>query len=133
MTQRTGRPLHVAGLIERHDNHVLIVLPAPDTGLSRQWQFPRGPAAAGESAETAMRRVAEERLGIGVEIVVGQPPVAATVDGCDIELRYFICGMAWGEARAGGYAEIRWVPRFQLREYEFDGPSREAALWFVEG
>src|SRR3989304_5193572 len=109
------RPRVAVGIIERHDNHVLIVLPSSPDDPTRLWQFPRGLANADESPEQAMRRIADEQLGIGVEIVVGQPPVTAMLDGREVEMRYFFSGIADGEPCPGPYAEIRWVTRGHLR------------------
>jgi ADP-ribose pyrophosphatase YjhB (NUDIX family) len=120
------------GIIERHDNHVLIVLPSSPDDPTRLWQFPRGLANIDESPEQAMRRIADEQLGIGVEIVVGQPPVAAEINGREVEMRYFFCGVADEEPRPGPYAEIRWVTRGHLREYEFDDPSKPVVEWLLE-
>jgi len=126
------RPRVAVGIIERHDNHVLIVLPSSPDDQSRLWQFPRGFACADESPEQAMRRIAFEQLGIDVEIVVGQPPVTAMLDGREVEMRYFFCGVTDGEPSPGPYVEIRWVTRGHLREYEFDDPSKPVVEWLLE-
>ena len=126
------RPRVAVGIIERHDNHVLIVLPSPPDDQTRLWRFPRGFADADESPEQAMRRTAYEQLGIHVEIVVGQPPVTAMLDGREVEMRCFFCGVADGEPRPGPYVEIRWVSRGHLREYEFDDPSKPVVEWLLE-
>jgi len=126
------KPLYVSGIIERFDNHVLIALPLQADELSRQWQFPRGLAAPDETPEAAMRRLAGSELGVGVEIVVGQPPLAVAIEGQTVELRYFICGLTHGEPACGPYKEIRWIPRLHLREYEFDDLSRDVAVWLAD-
>jgi ADP-ribose pyrophosphatase YjhB (NUDIX family) len=138
-------------MIERHDNYILIALPgmgsaepggstttyatpgeaASAAGATRVWQFPRGLATPQESAEAAMRRVACEQLGVDVEIIVGQPPLVQTIDGREVEMRYFFCGVI-DEPRTGHYAELRWIPKSQLREYDFDAPSAEVVQWLLE-
>ena len=126
------RPRVAVGIIERHDNHLLIVLPSTPDDQTRLWQFPRGLAGADESAEQDMRRTTYEQLGIHVEIVVGQPPVTAMLDGREVEMRCLFCGVADGEPRPGPYAEIRWVSRGHLREYEFDDSSKPVVEWLLE-
>jgi len=126
------RPRVAVGIIERHNNHVLIVLPSSPDDQTRLWRFPRGLANIDESPEQAMRRIADEQLGIDIEIVVGQPPVAAMLDGREVEMRCFFCGVADGEPHLGPYAEIRWVTRGHLREYEFDAPSKPVVEWLLE-
>jgi len=121
-----------AAIIERHDSHVLIVLPYADSESPRHWQFPRGIVGAEESPEGAIRRIARETLGIGIEIVVGQPPFFAELDGEEMEWRYFFCGVLAGDPNAGLFAEIRWLQKGQLGKYEFDSPSRPIAAWLVE-
>ena len=126
------RPQLAAAIIERHDNHVLIALPESQAEGSRWWRFPRGPVRDGEPAEVAMRRIAKEQLGLEIEIVVGQPPIIAPLQDAEVELRYFFCGVIQGEEEPGEYAELRWVPRGQLREYEFDDASRPVVEWILE-
>jgi len=132
MVKHSQRPVYTAGIIERSDSRILIALPSAGEYESRLWQFPRGPVAANESPEAAMRRVAKEMLGIFVEIVVGQPPLIESVGGRDVELRYFFCAPGTGEAAAGPYAEIRWVVKAHLCEYDFDAASQPVCRWLLE-
>ena len=131
MSFRRTRSLLVAGIIERHDNDILIALPKEDEDR-RIWQFPRGPAKPGETPEAAMRRITRDDLGLHIEIVVGQPPLIERIDAVEVELRYFFCGIAKGRAQPGPNAEIRWVPKHHLREYELDKPSRPVAKWLLQ-
>ena len=101
MPRRTQRRIYAAGIIERNDNHILIALPSEEAASSRLWQFPRGAVEEGESPEAAMRRVAKNKLGVAVEIAVGQPPLMHTIDGGEAELRYFFCGVTAGETEPG--------------------------------
>lgn len=134
--RRLERQVFSIGLIERHDNHFLIVLPSTDDPADShapRWSFPSGAAEPGESPEAAMRRVAKTKLGMHVEIVVGQPPVRDTLDGQEVELRFFFCGLITEEPTAGHYAETRWVLKGQLRDYEFEEWSQWVADWLLEG
>src|SRR6185503_9329082 len=114
VAKRPTRTRYVSAIIERHDNQILIALPVSDDkqkgeNAERLWQFPRDAARADESAEAAMRRIAQEQLGVMIEIVVGQPPIVARTDNDEIELRYFFCGIITGEPRSKLYSEFRWV------------------------
>jgi len=129
MQPKRKRPFYAAGIIERHDNHILIALPAREDLASRLWQFPRGPVGEDESPEAGMRRYCRDAIGLTVEIVVGQPPILAEIDGQECELRYFFCGVVSGEAEPGPYQEIRWVSHVHLREYEFDTASQPVVDW----
>lgn len=132
MSNQINRKFHVIGIIERHDNHVLIVLPKDEARASRLWQFPRGPAREKETPESAMRRVVKERLDVEIDIVVGQPPVSCEIDEEEVEARCFFCGIVSGEPTAEAYAEVRWVSRIHLREYDFDAPTMIVVEWLLE-
>ena len=124
-------PILVAALIERHDGHVLICRP-PDVGERRRWEFPGGPARPGESPEAAIRRLTAEQVGLRTEILQGQPPLRSNREGREAEYRFFLCGPVTGEARPLEYAEVRWVARGQLCEYDFDPPTCDVVRWFSE-
>jgi len=142
MSKRIRRPIYALGIIERHDNHILIARhyddgpsydPSPDREeIVTPWRFPRGPAEPDESPEAAMRRIARTQLEIGVEVVVGQPPVIGSIDGREAELRFFFCGVTFADPCPGFYREFRWVPRGQLSEYDFDAVSKPVVEWLLE-
>lgn len=124
------RPQYCAAIIERADSAFLVAQPKEQTAVS-QWIFPRGRAGTDESAEAAMRRIAHEQLGVFVELVVGQPPLPVLVDGVASEIRYFFCGIAGGQPRAGPYNQLRWVTKRQLGEIDLDDSSRQVADWLL--
>jgi len=132
MALTARRPLYVAAIVERFDNHMLIAQGEGREDGTSLWRFPRGRANPGESAEMAMRRVARETLGLEIEVVVGQPPLVEVVDGVPAELRYFFCGVIQGEPTSPDGRELRWVSKPHLREYEFDGPSRIVVEWLLD-
>jgi ADP-ribose pyrophosphatase YjhB (NUDIX family) len=131
MKKRPQRPVYSAALLETPDRQLLIVRRPGDNDEKRVWQFPRGPAGERESPEAAVRRVAAEQLDVKVEIMVGQPPFVVELDGVPVELRYFFCVITDGTPQRGPYAEIRWVPRVQIAEYEFDAGSQPVADWLT--
>lgn len=131
MTPRRPRTTLLAAIIERVDNHILIALPVDEAAATRRWQFPRGLPQEKESPESAMRRIAQENLGLSVDIVIGQPPLPCEVDGESIEIRYFFCGTLQSEATPGPYAEVLWIPKVHLLEYDFDGPSKLVVEWIL--
>lgn len=133
MPIRRKHPIYAAGIIERTDNHILIVLPKGGSGTgenaTRLWQFPRELVKEKESPEAAMRRLAQAQFGLDVEVVVGQPPLMHEVNGERSELRYFFCGCAVAQPTRGDYEEVRWVPKTHLLEYDFEPASTEVAKW----
>ena len=132
MAGKRTRPILVSCILERHNNDLLIALPETGDGHARQWLFPRGSIDPGETPESGMRRVCREALNVEVEIVVGQPPLLAEVDGTECELRFFFCGVVTGEVKSGPYSEIRWVSRMHLREYDFDVACAPVVSWLLE-
>ncbi len=133
MPRPSTRPRFAAGIIERFDDQVLIVADTTDLSVPRLWFFPRDAVGDNESPEAAMRRIAHEKLGVHVEVVVGQPPLIQPIDGVEVEVRYFFCGISSGEPIRGAYAETRWLPKGQLREYDFDPASQTVVDWLIEG
>lgn len=133
VSTRRVRDIFAAGIIETGDKQLLIARPDEDESeQGRLWIFPRGEARRDESPEGAMRRMAKADLGIGVDVLVGQPPVPGRVDGKEVEMRYFFCAVIEGEAKAGPYAEIRWIPHAHLCEYDFDDNAQPVADWLKE-
>ena len=130
MPLQSSRPQYVAAIVEQSNGQMLIALPS-GSDQDRKWIFPRGLAASHESAEAAMRRVAREQLGITAELVIGQPPFLCNITGQMCEIRYFFCAIAGGQARPGPYAEIRWVSKAHLQEYDFDDPSKPVVSWLL--
>jgi len=124
-------PTYVSGIIERYDYHILIALAETDKSDDRLWHFPRGILQANEAPEAAVRRIMKENLELDVEIVVGQPPLMETVNEEQVELRYFFCGVLSGEPSSNAYADIRWVHRIHLSEYDFDKASQPVATWLL--
>jgi hypothetical protein len=49
-----------------------------------------------------------------------------------VELRFFFCGVISGEPQPGHFAELRWVARAQLSEYDFDGVSHPVVKWLLD-
>lgn len=79
-----------------------------------------------------MRRIATEQLDLTIEIVVGQPPLQETIDGKEVELRYFFCGVITGEQSTGVYEEVRWISKSHLREYDFSAELAPVIEWLLE-
>ena len=125
------RAIYAAGVIEREDGHVLIAAGEDQSDSSRLWQFPRCLVTPSETPEAAMRRFTAEEFGMPVEIIEGRPPLVCQVDGSEIELRYLFCGPVGDDPRKGPFAEIRWVPKAHLREYDFDPASKPVADWML--
>lgn len=122
--------MYSAAIIERFDNHLLIVRPADGNGEG-PWGFPRGLVRQDETPEKAIRRIAAEQQALRVEIVVGQPPFLVDMNGQEVEIRYFICGVYEEIDEREPAFERRWILRGHLIEYDLDALSRPVAEWLL--
>lgn len=125
------RPIVVAAIIERHDGLVLICR-AKEASSESGWAFPGGLSNDDESPEAGVCRLCHLRVGVRVEVQVGQPPLAGRYGGRDVEYRYFLCGLASGDGQAIDYEEVRWVAKAQLCEYDFGSPTDQVVGWLAE-
>jgi hypothetical protein len=119
-----------AGIIERSDGCVLLVH-EPHASPESIWQFPSALNNSGESPEACMRRFALDRLGIRVDIRIGQPPFLARIDGQEVEVRYFHCFVAGEHAPRNPPPAAQWVAPSQFTHYQFDEKSTEVAKWLM--
>jgi ADP-ribose pyrophosphatase YjhB (NUDIX family) len=124
--------LTVSCIIERGRGEALIAAADPSDPENRYWEFVSGWRVGNESPESAMRRVARERVGLDIDIHAGQPPFAGKYEGRATIFRFFLAGAVSGEARAARYAEIRWVKRGRLCEYDFLPAHKSVVKWYAE-
>jgi len=131
-----AEPLHVpqmdARAIVERDQQVLIVRCRPEDPYPGFWTFPGGAVEAGRSPEASLRKWLRERLGVWVEVLVGQPPFLFEVLGRSITFRYYLCGIVRGEPDTRWWPEVQWIRRVQLLEYDFEPPARRVAEWLAE-
>ena len=126
------RSVYAAGIIERGGDETLIALPRADSAAERLWQFPRCEVRSDEAPEKALRRFAEETLKMPIEIAIGQPPFPAMLGDTPVEMRYMICHpQSDAEPQPGPYAELRWIRRVHLLEYELDAVSKPVVDWLL--
>ncbi|MFH0982839.1 MAG: NUDIX domain-containing protein [Planctomycetota bacterium] len=131
MAQRPSDVIVVAAIIEQANGEVLIARPANAGSGPSCWEFPSGHVREGESPEAAMRRVAQERVGLTLALDVGQPPFAGVYHGDPVVFRYFLAGVVDGGAQAVDYAEVRWVTQAQLRQFDFDPTTQQIVEWYT--
>ena len=77
-----------------------------------------------------MRRAAHRRVGLEVDVSIGQPPFEHSVEGQPVEYRIFLCDIMGGEAAPVDYEEVRWVRPAQLCEYDFAAPIDRVIEWY---
>jgi len=107
-----------AAIIER-DGNVLIARRRRDDRQGDQWEFPGGTVEAGETREACLSREMAEELGI--EASVG-PCLGESIYRYDhgaIRLIAFRVHWTGKDPVPRVHDRIRWVPRKDLRRYDF--------------
>jgi len=126
MTGDSRRVIEVtAGLVFR-DGRLLITRRPDDTHLGGLWEFPGGKVEPGESFESGLVRELDEELGI--EVLVGELIESIDHDYPEksVHLRFFRCDWLAREPQLHEVADLAWVTRGQLGDYEF--PAADARL-----
>ena len=118
--QKTVRKVVAAIMVRPQDAHILICQRAPDHPLALKWEFPGGKIEPGEDATQALRRELEEELGISAVIGEQVALVLHTYrNGNAVELTFFRVTEFSGELLNKIFADIKWVPRTTLPDYDF--------------
>lgn len=118
-------------MIER-GKEVLVVRSRSEDPHPGLWTFPGGAVEPGGSPEVALRKHLLERLGVRVELFVGQPPFLHDVQGTPVTFRYYFCGILDGEPATMFWPEAQWVHKARLSEYDFEPQARQVADWLAE-
>lgn len=124
------RKLVVAGLIVR-DGLVLITQRRADQALPLQWEFPGGKVEPGESPVAALARELTEEIGVTVEVGRIWDVLFHPYPAFDLVMLVYACKVVEGEPRAVEVADVQWVERPRLPEWDIlpaDRPLVERLL-----
>lgn len=124
-------PMEARAIIERV-NDVLLVRTRSDEPYPGVWTFPGGPVPPADSPEISLRSHLRERLGVQVELFVGQPPFLFDVQAVTVTFRYYICAILTGEPHNKYWSEYQWVRKARLREFDFEPQAKQVADWLME-
>ncbi len=108
----------VAGVICR-DGRYLVTKRKHDVHLGGFWEFPGGKLEAGESLEACLRRELWEELGIEIAAPELLHVTRHHYEERSVELHFFRCSIAAGEARSLDCDGIRWVLPEELGDLQF--------------
>ncbi len=109
----------VAALIVRRGK-VLICQRTRHQVMPLKWEFPGGKIEPGESPKAALERELEEELGVVPRI--GREVALITHryrSGVAVELRFFLVEGYRGELENRIFADIAWVGRNAIAQYDF--------------
>jgi mutator protein MutT len=118
-TASTPDVVVVAAAVIDRDGRYLIARRKPDAHLGGLWEFPGGKCEAGESLEACLSRELEEELGIAITQPVPFYTVRHSYPEKTVELHFFRCVIAAGEATARDCPEVRWVRPQDFPRYQF--------------
>ncbi len=114
-----------AGLIFRA-GLLLITRRPPGSHLAGLWEFPGGKLQPGESWENALRRELLEELGFSASVGLPYEEITHDYPEKSVRLRFFLCSVESGEPRPIECAELAWVRRDELGQFQF--PEADARL-----
>jgi len=94
--------------------------------LGGLWEFPGGKREAGETFEQCLVREIREELG--VEISVGElfEEISHDYPEKSVHLKFFICKLLSGEPEPLDCADVKWVTKMELADFEF--PAADVQL-----
>lgn len=122
-----------AALIVR-DNQFLICQRRADQAHPLKWEFAGGKVEEGEEPAACLRRELREELGIEVEIGEEATRFSYQYPGREpIVLVFFRVPRFTGEPENRVFAEIRWVPRADLPQFDFLEADKELVADIAKG
>lgn len=132
MTPAARRVRVVAALITTDDGRrVLVQQRPPGKHRALLWEFPGGKVEAGESDVSALRREAQEELGVDLEVGAERFQNRHAYPDVEVDLHVYEARVALGTARAGAGQVLREVTLLELRTLPFceaDRPLVEALI-----
>ena len=121
------QPIDVAAGLVFRNGRLLLTQRAAGSHLAGLWEFPGGKREPGESFEDCLARELMEELGI--ETTVGSliETITHVYPEKTVRLNFYRCQWVRHEPRPLGCADIRWVSRNDLGQFQFP-PADERLL-----
>ena len=125
--------LVAAALLLREDK-VLACQRTKHQTMPLKWEFPGGKIEPGEQPTDALRRELEEELGIVVRVGDEVARLKHVYkNGNAVELRFFLVREFEGEVENRIFADVQWVERSRLSDYDFLEADQELVRQIAAG
>ena len=108
----------VAGILRRHDDHVLIAERIGDSPFAGLWEFPGGKIHRGESLEDALARELLEELGVGVRVYSHLMRLTHRYEDRQVRIDFYVVSDWTGSPEGLDGQALRWVPVRELSAEE---------------
>jgi len=119
--------IDVAGGLVFRDGQLLLTQRAAGAHLAGLWEFPGGKREPGETFEDCLARELMEELGIETTIGPLVESITHVYPEKTVRLNFYRCQWLRHEPRTLGCADIRWVSRSDLAQFQFP-PADERLL-----
>lgn len=113
----------VAGMIVR-SGRLLIARRPQGTHMAGKWEFPGGKIERGETPEAALERELFEELGVRTRTGRIYHAVCHSYPEKDVLLLFYRSQLLEGELCAIEEAEIRWISKENLRDFDWAQADR---------
>ena len=121
------QPIDVAAGLVFRDGRLLLTQRAAGAHLAGLWEFPGGKREPGETFEDCLARELMEELGIETTIGPLVESITHVYPEKTVRLNFYRCQWLRHEPRTLGCADIRWVSRSDLAQFQFP-PADERLL-----
>ena len=108
----------VAGII-KHNGKYLITKRFENSHLGGMWEFPGGKIMTGESDPTALKREFKEEIGIDCDVGDLVYETTYHYPAISINIKFYDCELLSGTPKPIECAEVKWIKRSELSQYEF--------------
>lgn len=117
----------VALAVRKAGKLLLVQRPAGASRWAELWEFPHGPALAGEPDRDAAIRIGRELVGIETDAPAEAVTIRHGITRFQITMVCFIARYAAGRVRSPFYARSAWTSPAKLAAYPLSSPQRRLA------
>ena len=128
MGKYSGQKIRVATAEIRRDGAYLLTQRLQTSTLPLLWEFPGGKVPEGRSAESVLRELLEERIGVRVDVGDLVMEVVHEYDHYTVDMQVYRCEIPVDQdVVALRVNDVRWVAPHEFSRFEFPGAD-EATL-----